>query len=82
MSTTPPGLDHYGKLFGEQKPRQYGERTALANAIGAVLRAARRAAEISTNHGARQDIADCAREIRAAADRISALCVSVSEGRQ
>ena len=54
---------------------------ALRRAIGAVLRAGRRAAEISLDRSARDEIATCAHDIRAAADEISALCVSTGEGR-
>jgi hypothetical protein len=64
-------------------PMQYDAKLpALRRAIGAVLRAGRRAAEISLDRGASDDIAICAHDIRAAADKISALCVSASEGRQ
>lgn len=55
---------------------------AIRRAIGSVLRAGRRAAEISLDTGARDDIAICARDIRAAADKISALCVSANEGQR
>jgi hypothetical protein len=55
---------------------------ALRRAIGAVLRSGRRAAEISLDRGARDEIATCAHDIRTAADTISALCVSAGEERR
>jgi hypothetical protein len=55
---------------------------ALRRAIGTVLRAGRRAAQISLDRSARDEIATCARDIRAAADKISGLCVSADKGQR